>query len=40
MKQSVNGGKSQINLEKTAKGIYLLKVSGDNGSAIRKLIVE
>ena len=31
---------AKLNLEGTAKGIYLLKVSGENGSAVRKLIVE
>ena len=31
---------TQLNLEGTSKGIYLLKVSGENGSAVRKLIVE
>jgi hypothetical protein len=40
MKQTAKGGSNQLNLEGTAKGIYLLKVSGDNGTAVRKLIVE
>jgi hypothetical protein len=31
---------TQLNLEGIAKGIYLLQVSSENGSAIRKLIVE
>ncbi len=40
MEQAANGGMNQINLENIAKGIYLLKVSGDQDSAFRKLIVE
>ena len=39
-KQTTAGGTSLLNLEGTAKGIYLLKVSGENGSAVRKLILE
>ena len=33
-------GNTQLNLEGTAKGIYLLRVSGENGTTTRKLIVE
>ncbi|HSI89701.1 MAG TPA: T9SS type A sorting domain-containing protein [Adhaeribacter sp.] len=33
-------GKTQLELNGTAKGIYLLKVSGKNGMAVKKLIVE
>ena len=33
-------GTATLVLQGTAKGIYLLKVSGYNGSAVRKLIVE
>ena len=33
-------GETELKLENQAKGIYLLKVSGENGSAVRKLIVE
>ncbi|MBK0401889.1 T9SS type A sorting domain-containing protein [Adhaeribacter sp. BT258] len=39
-KLNAKGGSNQLNLEGKATGIYLLKVSGDNGSAVRKLIVE
>jgi hypothetical protein len=39
-KQAANGGTNQLNLEGAAKGIYLLKVNSQNGSAVRKLIVE
>ena len=33
-------GKAHLNLENAAKGLYLLKVSGQNGTASRKLIIE
>ena len=33
-------GETELKLQNQAKGIYLLKVSGENGSAVRKLIVE
>ncbi len=33
-------GETRLKLENTAKGIYLMKVTGEDGSAIRKLIVE
>ncbi|MFC5269455.1 CARDB domain-containing protein [Adhaeribacter terreus] len=39
-KQLAKGGLEQLNLEGTAKGIYLLNVSGEKGTAVRKLIVE
>jgi parallel beta-helix repeat protein len=31
---------AQFNLQGVAKGTYLLKISGENGAAVRKLIVE
>ncbi|MFC5269454.1 T9SS type A sorting domain-containing protein [Adhaeribacter terreus] len=40
MKHAAKGGTNQLNLEGTAKGIYLLKVSGEKGFVVRKLIVE
>ncbi|KAA9331135.1 T9SS type A sorting domain-containing protein [Adhaeribacter soli] len=40
MTQSVSGGVNQLQLNKAAKGIYLLKVKGENGTATRKLIIE
>ncbi len=40
MKQTGKSGNNQLNLKKMSKGIYLLKVSGQNDSAVRKLIVE
>jgi hypothetical protein len=39
MRQEAKGD-TQLNLEKIAKGIYLLKVSNQDGSAVRKLILE
>ena len=33
-------GETELKLQNQAKGIYLLKVSNENGSAVRKLIVE
>ena len=39
MQQSAKGD-TQLNLENNANGVYLLKVSGENGTAVRKLIVE
>ncbi|KAA9331134.1 T9SS type A sorting domain-containing protein [Adhaeribacter soli] len=40
MTQSTSGGLNQLQLNKAAKGIYLLKVKGENGTATRKLIIE
>jgi hypothetical protein len=39
-KQVAIGGTNQLNLEGTAKGIYLLHVSSANGQVVRKLMVE
>ncbi|MBK0401890.1 T9SS type A sorting domain-containing protein [Adhaeribacter sp. BT258] len=39
-KYPAKGGANQLNLEGTAKGVYLLKVRGEKGAAVRKLIVE
>ncbi len=38
--QKITTDITQVNLSKAAKGIYLLKVTGENGMAVRKLIVE
>ncbi|MBK0401882.1 T9SS type A sorting domain-containing protein [Adhaeribacter sp. BT258] len=40
IKQVVKGGRSQLKLEGTAKGIYLVKVTSEKGTAVRKLIIE
>ncbi|KAA9331133.1 beta strand repeat-containing protein [Adhaeribacter soli] len=40
MTQNASGGINHLQLNKAAKGIYLLKVKGENGTATRKLIVE
>ena len=40
LKKQIVKGATQLNLEGTAKGIYLLKVTGEKGIAVRKLIVE
>ena len=40
LKQKTADDKSVLDLDKSAKGIYLLKVSGENGAAVRKLIIE
>jgi hypothetical protein len=39
-KQSVKGGNSELDMQGASQGIYLLKVKGQNGTAVRKLIIE
>ncbi|MBK0401883.1 T9SS type A sorting domain-containing protein [Adhaeribacter sp. BT258] len=39
-RQTVNNSKVQLDIHTAAKGIYLLRISGENGLAVRKLVVE
>jgi hypothetical protein len=38
--QNVSEAKSQVNLTKAAKGIYLLKIAGEGKTGTRKIVVE